>query len=72
MYVNSSTIKNRLTTLFWKDVWPSGVNSDNFPRSFSFSIDEDVLVQDFLSVVGISDNFLLPLYPQALGELRDL
>jgi hypothetical protein len=30
----TSTVKNGLTTLFWKDVWLSSVAVDDFPRAF--------------------------------------
>jgi hypothetical protein len=61
-----------LSTLFWKHVWLSEVNSEQFPRAFSFVVEEDVFVQHFLSADRLSENFFLPLSPQAFEEVQQL
>jgi hypothetical protein len=68
----TSTIGDGLSTLFWKDDWLSGVNTENFPRAYSFASNEDVSVQSFLADDMISSNFWLPLSPQGFEEVKDL
>jgi hypothetical protein len=45
------------------------IAAEAFPRALSFSVNEDVFVKDFLTAPRLSDNFLLPLSPQALDEV---
>jgi hypothetical protein len=68
----SSTIGDGGMTLFWKDVWLNETFEEAYPRAFSFSTNEDVSVKEFLTAPRLYDNFLLPLSPQALDEIRDL
>jgi hypothetical protein len=68
----SSMVRDGEMTLFWKDVWINDIAEEAFPRAFSFSVNEDVSVKDFLTAPRLSDNFLLPLSPQALDEVREL
>jgi hypothetical protein len=67
-----SQIGDGKSTLFWKDKWLTNINSEEFPRAFSFATNEDVSVRDFLSSSQLSQNFSLPLTPQALAEVRTL
>jgi hypothetical protein len=60
------------SVLFWKDQWLDSINSDSFPRAFSFTLDEDISVHDFLRASSLSDSFWLPLSPQAMDEVRTL
>jgi hypothetical protein len=60
------------TALFWKDNWKDGIHSEMYPRAFSYARNEDVSIQDFLTASRLSDNFYLPLSPQALEETRNL
>jgi hypothetical protein len=39
------SVRDGLSTLFWKDVWLSDVISEQFPRAFSYAVDTDVSVQ---------------------------
>jgi hypothetical protein len=48
------------------------VNANKFPRAYSFSSNEDVSVQSFLTADRLSSNFWLPLSPQAFDEVKDL
>jgi hypothetical protein len=66
------TIGNGQSVLFWKDEWLANMKSECFPRAYSFSRDGDIFVQDFLIASSVSDNFHLPLSPQAMQEVRDL
>jgi hypothetical protein len=58
--------------LFWKDLWLDSINSDSSPRAFSFTLNEDISVKDFLLAPSLSDSFWLPLSPQAMEEVRTL
>jgi hypothetical protein len=68
----TSTVKDGVSTLFWKDDWLSGVNAEKFPRAYSFASNEDVFVQKFLIVNSLSTNFWLPLSPQAFKEVKEM
>jgi hypothetical protein len=57
---------------FWKDLWLQGINSENFPRAFSFVTKEDASVQEFLNASRLYENFFLPMSPKAMAELRVL
>jgi hypothetical protein len=70
--IASSSINDGASTLFWKDSWISTIISDTYPRAFSFAIDEDISVQDFLTSTSLGNLFHLPLSPEAMEELRDL
>jgi hypothetical protein len=51
------------SVLFWKDLWLDSINSHSSPRGFSFTMNEDILVKDFLLAPSLSDSFWLPLSP---------
>jgi hypothetical protein len=68
----SSNIRDGGMTLFWKDLWLDEINEEAFPRAFSFSTNEDVSVQDFLTGNSLAHNFHLPLSPLAMEEIRTL
>jgi hypothetical protein len=70
--IDCSQIGDGRATLFWKDKWLTNINSEEFPRAFSFTTNEDISVRDFLSSNQLSQNFSLPLTPQALAEVRTL
>jgi hypothetical protein len=60
------------TVLFWKDMWMGHIASDQYPRAFSFTHDEDKSVQDFITAPALADNFWLPVSSQAMEEIREL
>lgn len=60
------------TSLFWKDLWSPEIISTSHPRAFSFALDEDISVKDFLQITSLGEAFHLPLTPQAHAEIRDL
>jgi hypothetical protein len=66
------TIGNGQSALLWKDEWLANIKSDCFLRAYSFSMDEDVSIKKFLTASSLSDNFHLPLSPEAMQEVRDL
>jgi hypothetical protein len=68
--IASAKIGDGTTTLFWKDLWLSQINAKKFPRAFSYATREDVSVQGILNASSLSDNFFLPLSPEAMAELR--
>jgi hypothetical protein len=70
--IASSSIKDRTSTLFWKDTWLDQVNAEAFPRAFSFVKDEDVSVHQFLSASRLADSFHLPISPKAMEEVRSI
>jgi hypothetical protein len=70
--IASSSIRDGSMTLFWKASWLGTVNSESFPRAFSYAIEEDMSVQKFLNSARLSDTFLLPLSPEALDEVRTM
>jgi hypothetical protein len=61
---------NGCSTLFWKNKWMQNINSEEFPRAFFYTKNEDVSVREFLTSDHLSHNFSLPLSPQALAELQ--
>jgi hypothetical protein len=67
-----SYVNDGCSTLFWKDKWLSNINSEEFPRAFSYTKNEDVTVREFLTANQLSQNFTLPLSPQAIEEVRTL
>jgi hypothetical protein len=70
--ITVSHVNDGYSTLFWKDKWLSNINSEEFPRAFSYTKNEDISVRDFLTSNQLSLNFSLPLSPQALDEIRVL
>jgi hypothetical protein len=67
--IASSSVKDGTSTLFWKDAWLDQINSEAFPRAFSFALEEDISVQRFLSASSLPDSFHLPLSPETLDEV---
>jgi hypothetical protein len=58
--------------LFWKDRWSDGLLAENFDRLFSFVIDPDVTLGDFLKCTNETDllkHFAIPLSLQAYNDL---
>jgi hypothetical protein len=70
--IGSCQVGNGTTMLFWKDVWMGQIASEKFPRAFSFTHDEDKLVQEFITAPRLANNFWLPVSSQALDEIREL
>jgi hypothetical protein len=70
--IASCQVGDGTTVLFWKDKWMGHIASDQYPRAFSFSLDEDKSVQDFISAPTLADNFWLPVSSQAREEIREL
>ena len=60
------------TALFWKDLWADQLLQVSHPRAFSYAINEDISVKDFLSITSMSEAFHLPLLAQAHAEMRQL
>jgi hypothetical protein len=60
------------SVLFWKDLWLHDLNIDKYPRAFSYVLNEDILVQEFLSKDRLSQLFNLPLSHEAMNEVRSL
>lgn len=60
------------TTLFWKDLWRDEIVQNSHPRAYSFSLDEDISVRDFLGTTALDEAFHLSLSPQAHEELKEL
>ena len=70
--VTSVEVCDGSSVLFWKDQWHNIILGDSHPRLFSFTADEDVLMQALLTAPTLGRNFQLPLSTQAREELRDL
>lgn len=60
------------TALFWKDLWLQETIELSHPRAFSFTLNEDASVKEFLEITSLAEAFHLPLSPQAHAEVRDL
>jgi hypothetical protein len=61
------------SVLFWKDLWHTdGLLCDQFPRLYSFALDEDVTVADMARAPDLSLMFVLPLSAQAFQELSQI
>jgi hypothetical protein len=66
-------IGNGKSVLVWKDDWHSnGLLCDQFPRLFSFALNEDVSAADMVNTPDIITMFTLPLSAQAFQELQHL
>ena len=70
--ISNVIVRNGSSALFWKDVWIGDVLAETHPRAFSFTLQEDISVRDFLCNTSLSETFHLPLSTQALEETRDL
>jgi hypothetical protein len=53
-------------------MWSDSVIDEEFPRAFLFCRDEDISVQEFITTPALSDNFHLPLSPEAYNEVREM
>ncbi|XP_037418890.1 uncharacterized protein LOC119283440 [Triticum dicoccoides] len=58
--------------LMWKDLWLEDILSDSHPRAFSFARNEDISVQQFLTITSLDEAFHLPLSMQARDEVRNI
>jgi hypothetical protein len=54
-----SQIGDGRSTLFWKDKWLDNISSEEFPRAFSFTTNEDVSVKDFFIIKSTITELLL-------------
>jgi hypothetical protein len=71
--ITSAHIGDGTSVLFWKDFWLSGsLLSDQFPRLFSYSLNEDISIAAFAQSENHLDLFALPLSVQAFDELTTL
>lgn len=74
MYRGMTKVKvmDGTNTLFWKDMWANNILIEQYPRAYSFAIDEDVSIKDFLAITSLSMAFHTPLSPQAFDEVRNM
>jgi hypothetical protein len=71
--ITSSQIGNGDIVLFWKDHWNTDqLLCDRFPRLFSFALNEDTSVAQFIRSEDQFQFFALPLSVQAYEELSAL
>jgi hypothetical protein len=70
--IASCQVSNGTTVLFWKDVWMGKIASEQFPRAFSFTHDEDKSVHEFIIAHRLADKFWLHVSSQAMDEIREL
>jgi hypothetical protein len=69
----SVPIGNEQSTLFWKDFWTNGQTlCEQFPRLFSFTLNEDVTVSDLALPIDLSSDFALPLSVGAHEEYMQI
>jgi mannosylglycoprotein endo-beta-mannosidase len=67
------SIKSGQSVLFWKDFWIHDQNlCDVFPRLFSFTLNEDLSVKEYLNLGHLQDIFMLPLSIEAHEEFQSL
>jgi hypothetical protein len=58
---------------FWKDFWTNGQKlCEQFPRLFSFTLNEDVTVSDLALPTDLSSYFALPLSVEAHEEYMQI
>ena len=67
--ITKTTIQDGSNTLLWKDLWMDEVLASSYPRAFSFTRNEDIPVQAFLTADTLGEMFHLPLSEQAHAEV---
>jgi hypothetical protein len=60
------------TALFWFDSWHGGHLHSQFPRLFSFAIDQNISVRDFIGSEDRTQFFQQPMSPQAFEEFQEM
>lgn len=70
--VSRIEIRRGTTALFWKDLWLDGMLSEIYPRAYSYTMDEDASVRNFLTTADLRDTFQLPFSVQAHAEVRHM
>jgi hypothetical protein len=60
------------TALFWFDSWHGSLLHSQFPRLFSFAMDQNIYVRDFIDTANRTQFFQLPMSPQAFYEFQEL
>ena len=70
--ISKANVNKGDTILMWKDLWLESVLEESHPRAFSFALNKDISVKDFLGSTSLHETFHLPLSVQALDEVRDL
>jgi hypothetical protein len=58
--------------MFWKDLWFGGIASDKYAGAYSFVINDNSFIQDFLTYDSLANLLHLPLSPEAREEIREL
>jgi hypothetical protein len=71
--VSHCQIGNGHNVLFWKYFWANGeLLCDKFPRLYSFSLVEDILVAAMSSVDSLTSCFALTLSVEAFQEVQEI
>jgi hypothetical protein len=52
--------------------WLPAIANDSYTRAYSFVIDEDMSVQDFITSSSLAGLFHLPISPESMEELTEL
>jgi hypothetical protein len=68
----SVKIGARDTALFWFDSWQGNLLHSQFPRLFSYSIDQNLSVREFLDTEDRTLLFQLSMSPQAFEEFQEV
>ena len=68
--ISQVQIKRGASVLFWKDNWNQSILAEQYPRAFSYVLNEDLSVQNFLTASTLQATFQLPLSLQAHDELK--
>ena len=63
-------VKRGDLVLFWKDDWNQSLLAEQYPRAFSYVLNEDLPVHGFLTAHALHETFQLPLSIQAHDELK--
>lgn len=64
------TVGDGSTVLFWNDLWLDGIISHEFPRLYSFALNQQISVQMLMQADSLDDLFSLPLSEQAYQEYQ--
>jgi hypothetical protein len=58
--------------LFWSDKWRGNSLSQEFPRLFSFALDQNISLREMVNLDNIEEHFYLPLSAQAFDEFNQV
>jgi hypothetical protein len=71
--ITRSQVQGGSSTLFWKDFWAEGdLLCNQYPRLFSYALDEDISVAKMARLDQLNSGFALPLSVEAFQEWQEV